>query len=136
MSHTPEIQTAETTKPKHTRRSRRSLVWQISECHMKIDRELEAGTERPARLTLLKAKLESLMTLLQREDRAKEKELPVKVEDVSAHPQTEKTDPLDDVVAEMLRRHASPPVVKLETPRPIPAPQPVPTIEKDPDLLI
>jgi hypothetical protein len=49
------------------------LAWQIAECHHRIDKELDAGTERPARLTLLKSKLESLMELLKREDAQKER---------------------------------------------------------------
>lgn len=125
-------------KPKHTRRSRKSLVGQISDVLFKItrltDKAFENESVKPAVLNALMAQLDTLRWLQERAD----KEItpsPAKVEDVSTQPQT-KPDPLDSVVEGMLRRHASPPVVKLETPRPIPAPQPVPTIEKDPDLLI
>jgi hypothetical protein len=142
-------ETTETTKPKHTRRSRRPLIWQVNECHLLIDRELGAGTEKPARLTLLKAKLDSLMILLAREDSAKKKELPAKVEDV---PQT-KPDPLDAVVAEMLKKHTSP-APRSDTPRGFatmdcrvmsnPSPRPIPVApvvspvapQIDSDLLI
>jgi hypothetical protein len=81
------------------------LRTQIAECHALIDKELEAGTERPARLTLLKVKLESLMELLRREDGAKEPVLP-KVEVTST---TTSPDPLDEVVRGMLERHAAQP---------------------------
>lgn len=72
MSEPQIVQEPQPEKPKHRRRTRRSLVWQIAECHFLIDKELLSAVDRPSRLTLLKAKLESLMKLLEREDKAKE----------------------------------------------------------------
>jgi len=125
-------------KPKHTRRSRKSIVGQISDVLFKItrltDKAFENESVKPAVLNALMAQLDTLRWLQERTDKAKE---------ISSTPAPAPTpapeDPLDDVVAEMLRRHASPPVAKPspEAPRPIPAPQPaLDTIEKDPDLLV
>jgi hypothetical protein len=103
----------------------------IDATHTLIDKELEAGTERPARLTLLKVKLESLMELLRREDAEKDPVLP-KVEVTPAQSN------LDNVVRGMLERHANQPAAIVS---PVPTltrserltPRPV---EDDSDLLI
>jgi hypothetical protein len=120
-------------KRKATRRSRRSLVWRIEECHLLIDRELAAGTERPARLTLLKAKLESLMELLKREDAAtqnatvppdttgKQESSVADIENVlaTAKAQREKKE-LDAKVAAIMARMVDPqPSLVTASPRPV-----------------
>jgi len=118
--------------------SRKSLMSRIDATHALIDKELEAGTERPARLTLLKVKLESLMELLRREDGAKEPVLP-KVEATST---TTSPDPLDEVVRGMLERHAAQPTASktamvTSTPVTMTRSEPVtrPVEEADEDLL-
>jgi len=119
--------------------SRKSLMSRIDATHTLIDKELEAGTERPARLTLLKVKLESLMELWRREDGAKES--PAKVEEATST--TTSPDPLDEVVRGMLERHAAQPTasktatVTLKTPVTMTRSEPVtrPVEEADEDLL-
>jgi hypothetical protein len=96
------------------RSSTKSLLSRIDETHALIDKELAAGTERPARLTLLKVKLESLMELLKREDKPvvpKAEESPA----TPSQPATTPPDPLDDIVKGMLQRHASQPTTAIVT---------------------
>jgi hypothetical protein len=100
MSQTSEMPTGTQEKPKHKRRSRRSLVWQIAECHFLIDKELASAVDRPSRLTLLKAKLESLMKLLEREDRAKELAKVASARPETTSPTTSRS-PVEDCVGDI-----------------------------------
>jgi hypothetical protein len=91
----------------------RSLRTQIDECHDLINKELDAGTERPARLTLLKAKLDSLMELFRQESAnsavaVENAELKRRVEELTAPKEPAKSPAdalLDQQVAEMMARH-------------------------------
>jgi hypothetical protein len=137
-------------KPKHTRRSRKTLRRQVDDCLFQIDRELEAGTERPARLTLLKAKLETLTILLRREDAQKERdatrsdaanpkvttEKPTansveEIEEILAKAKAEREKKeLDAKVAQIMSRMNSQPPAK-PVPRPV-----ISSPGVDPDLLV
>jgi len=103
-------------KPKHTRRSRKSLVGQISDVLFKItrltDKAFENESVKPAVLNALMAQLDTLRWLQERTDKAKEipssaTPIPVAAKVETTSEPTSPPDPLDDVVAEMLRRHAN-----------------------------
>jgi hypothetical protein len=108
---------------KHTRRSRKSLVGQISDVLFKITRLTDKAFEnestqsiKPAVLNALMAQLDTLRWLQEREDRAKD--IPAKVETPAASEIIGPSE-LDITVAKMLERHAQTPVSKPATPRPV-----------------
>jgi hypothetical protein len=75
-----EKETPETAETKKTRKTRKSLVHQIDDTLRQIDTDIEAGRNKPSRTNLLQAKLETLRTLLEREDEQKQKALVIESE--------------------------------------------------------
>jgi hypothetical protein len=115
--------------------NRKSLRTQIDECHALIDKEIEAGTERPARLTLLKAKLDSLMELFRQESvnsvlAVENADLKRRIEELTASPTASPSNDqlLDAQVAAMMARHNWGVV---ENKSVIQTPVPVPTLTRD-----
>jgi len=134
--------------------NRKSLRTQIDECHALIDKEIEAGTERPARLTLLKSKLESLMDLFRQENAnsalaVENAELKRRVAELESPKQTvpmsdssSDSSLIDATVAQMIARHNAGMAENksvLQVPVPVTRSEPVTRpalVETDPDLVV